>query len=270
MTLRHALVAALLAGAVSHPATARDPRITTRLFNADEVVRVDGQAGVQATIAFGDDEHIENVAIGDSNGWQVTPNKRANLLFVKPLGMRARTNLTVVTDQHTYYFDLVAGNSPAPVYALRFTYPAEPKRIAKPADGITAEEAIAAQEPPKEVPPVAAPERNYAWRSRGSSRLLPTQVYDDGSATYITWNAANSVPAILTRNEKGEEGPVNYAVRGDSIIIDRVPKLFVLRSGKEVATLENRGKERPAPQAPASGPLSATAMTAASTRSEGL
>ena len=65
------------------------------------------RAGLQATVAFADNERIENVAIGDSNSWQVTPNKRANLLFVKPLAARARTNMTVVTDRHTYVFDLV-------------------------------------------------------------------------------------------------------------------------------------------------------------------
>ena len=91
------------------------------------MVRIDGRAGVQATIVFAEDEHIENVAIGDSNSWQVTPNKRANLLFVKPLAARARTNMTVVTDRHRYFFDLVAAPAGNALYVLRFTYPDEPK-----------------------------------------------------------------------------------------------------------------------------------------------
>ena len=53
-------------------------------------VRIEGRPNVQATIDFGEDEHIENVAIGDSSAWQVTPNKRANLLFVKPLRQARR------------------------------------------------------------------------------------------------------------------------------------------------------------------------------------
>ena len=101
----------LLAGAaltMALPASAADRRIATRHFNPDEVIQIDGQAGVQASIAFAEDEHIENVAIGDSASWQITPNKRANLLFVKPLSARARTNMTVITDRRTYFFDLVA------------------------------------------------------------------------------------------------------------------------------------------------------------------
>ncbi len=44
-------------------------------------------------IEFGHGERIENVAVGDSSAWQVTPNKRANLLFLKPLFGKAQ-------DQH--------------------------------------------------------------------------------------------------------------------------------------------------------------------------
>ena len=82
---------------------------------------------MQATIRFGDDELIENVAIGDSNAWQVTPNKRANLLFVKPLADRATTNMTVVTDARTYLFQLSPGSVGDAPYTVRFRYPPPPE-----------------------------------------------------------------------------------------------------------------------------------------------
>ena len=56
----------------------------------------------------------------------------------------------------------------------------------------------------------------------------------------MSWPTRSSIPAILTRNEKGEEGAVNYAVRGDVLVLDTVPKLIVLRSGRDMATLENQ------------------------------
>src|SRR5690606_27195983 len=103
--MTRALLAAALLAAIGAPALAEDARIVERMYDPNEVVRVEGRAGVQATIRFAEDEHIENVAVGDSQKWQVTPNKRANLLFVKPLTERAMTNMTVVTDKHTYLFD---------------------------------------------------------------------------------------------------------------------------------------------------------------------
>ena len=121
-----AIAFALLSGA---SAQAGDARLVSRLFNPDEVVRLEGRPGVQATIVFGADEHIENVAIGDSNSWQITPNKRANTIFLKPLHPRAQTNLTVITDRRSYFFDLAAAPTASPVYALRFRYPEVPKAV---------------------------------------------------------------------------------------------------------------------------------------------
>ena len=242
----------ILAGtmlALAMPLAAADRRLVSRQYNADEVIQLDGQAGVQASIAFAEDEHIENVAVGDSSSWQITPNKRANLLFVKPLAARARTNMTVVTDRHTYFFDLVAAPSGKPVYLLRFTYPDQPKPAVRLADApaLNADEAGLAQG----EKPVDPAQLNFAWVKRGDAKLLPAQAYDDGSATYLSWSAGVSMPAILIRDEKGTEGPVNFAVRGNVIVIEGVPALIQLRAGKNSAQLEFRGGVRPVPAPPA-------------------
>jgi type IV secretion system protein VirB9 len=247
-----ALAAALFAAtALATPALANDPRLVERRYSPDEVVRIEGKPNVQATIRFGEDESIENVAIGDSTAWQVTPNKRANLLFVKPLADRATTNMTVVTDRHTYLFDLVA--SPAaknPLYVLAFTYPEEPEGVRQAgADGTVLEgpsalELAAASDPYAVLDPAAL---NFAWTTKGDSKLLPTRIYDDGSATFLTWPAGTPMPAILIRDQKGTEGPVNFAVRGDVIVVDGVPREIVLRSGADAATLRNDGPQRVVP-----------------------
>lgn len=245
--IRIPLLTAALLAATASPLLAKDARLATRLFNPDEVVRVEGKLGVQASIAFAEDERIENVAIGDSNSWQVTPNKRANLLFVKPLAVRAQTNMTVVTDRRTYFFDLVSGASAAPLYVLRFKYPDEPKPVqAAATPALTAEESqvIATKGADQPVDPATL---NFAWRSKGKATLLPARVYDDGMATYLQWSASTPIPAIQIRDEAGTEGPVNFAVRGDVIVIDGVPGLIVLRSGKDFATIENAGPPRKQP-----------------------
>jgi type IV secretion system protein VirB9 len=237
----------ILAGtmlALAMPLQAEDRRLVSRQYNPNEVIQLDGQAGVQASIAFAEDEHIENVAVGDASSWQITPNKRANLLFVKPLAARARTNMTVVTDRRTYFFDLVAAPTSRPVYLLRFTYPGEAKPTVQQADTpALSEEEVRLAEGEKPVDPA---QLNFAWAKRGDAKLLPAQVYDDGKAVYLSWSQGISMPAILIRDEKGTEGPVNYAVRGDVIVIEGVPALIQLRAGKNSAQLEFRGPARPA------------------------
>lgn len=241
-SVRFRAVPALLAVAavLAVPANARDARLTQRLYDPSAVVRIDGRMGVQATIAFAEDEHIENVAVGDSATWQITPNKRANLLFVKPLAPTARTNMTVVTDRHTYYFDLLASPRAAPLYALSFTYPEEPKKAepSVPAPMTEAERQAMAGEAP--VDPATL---NFAWRTSGTGDLLPSRIYDDGTSTYVVWGVDAQLPAILVVDEKGVEGPVNFAVRGDTIVIDGVPERMVLRSGKAKAQLDYRGPD---------------------------
>jgi type IV secretion system protein VirB9 len=242
------VLAALLLGASAFAAPASaDPRLVDKLYDPTEVVRVEGRTNVQATIKFGEKETIENVAIGDSTKWQVTPNKRANLLFVKPLAERATTNMTVVTDKRTYLFDLVA--SPAhknPLYVLAFDYPQEVEEVqqaqADPALEPSTVELAAATDPYAVLDPA---ELNFEWASDGARELLPERVFDDGDATFLAWPLGTPLPAILVRNEEGTEGPVNFAVRGDVIVVDGVPREIILRSGDDLATLLNEGPVRP-------------------------
>jgi len=252
--IRQPLLAAAFALSLAAPAPvlAKDARLVTREFRPDEVVRIEGRMNVQASIVFDEDEHIENVAIGDSNAWQVTPNKRANLLFVKPLAARARTNMTVVTDRHTYVFDLITSAQGTPLYILRFAYPDEPKaETPQQADaGLTREEAEAASGDPA-ARPVDPASLNFAWAKKGKAALLPARVYDDGNATYLAWPVSAPIPAIQVQDAAGTEGPVNFAARGDVIVIDGVPDLIILRSGKDSATLRNRGEPRPQAAPPA-------------------
>ncbi len=254
MTTRSFILAAALLAASAGTAQAADARLTHRLYNADEVVRIDGRMGVQATVAFADDEHIENVAVGDAESWQITPNKRANLLFVKPLATTARTNMTVITDRHTYYFDLIANPRGTPLYSLRFTYPAEPKTG-------TGQPALALNDAERDIlggdqAPIDPAQLNFAWTSRGPAKLLPARLYDDGESTYAVWAKGVPIPAILVTNEKGDEGPVNFAVRGDTIVIDGVPTTIVLRVGRDRAQLDYKGPgPKPQQQAAAPAPL---------------
>jgi len=239
-----AIVATLVAAAT--PALA-DSRLVSHEYDADEVVRIDGKLGVQATVAFAKNESIENIAVGDSQKWQITPNKRANLLFVKPLQPGARTNMTVVTDKRTYFFDLVATARAKPLYMLKFTYADEVEDgdaatpETAPPGGLAALNVV--ERETLSGDPMAKPadpaELNFAWARKGDNKLLPSKIYDDGNATYLLWDAKRAVPAILVLNAEGVEGPVNYVVRGTTIVIDDVPATIVLRSGKASATLKN-------------------------------
>ena len=239
----------------AEPGMPADPRLVTQVFDEAQVYTIRGKVKVQTTIKFAPDEAIQNVAIGDSSAWQVQPNQAQTLLFVKPLATSARTNMTVVTSRRTYLFDLVASQRNAPLYVLQFRYPelekaAEEAAIAAAAQAdqeqANAIELAAARDPYAVADPSSL---NFDWAPAGESDLFPARAYDDGEALFLTWPAGTPIPAILTTNADGDEGPVNFTVRGETVVLDTVPTQIILRSGKERATLTNLG---PAPSRSAS------------------
>jgi type IV secretion system protein VirB9 len=253
-TFRLTFAAAALA--LAAPAMAQDNRLQTLVYDEAAVVQIDGKVKVQTTIKFAPDEVIENVAIGDSAAWQVQPNKAQTILFIKPLEPSARTNMTVVTDKRTYLFDLVASPRNAPLYVLQFRYPelekaAEEARLAAAAEAeaeavrlaASPAEMAAANDPYAVADPASL---NFAWAQAGKTELLPERAYDDGDAVFLTWPAGTAIPAILVTNDDGDEGPVNFTVRGETVVVDGVPAQIILRSGRDTATLTNTGPIKPA------------------------
>lgn len=194
-----------------------DPRIQTVVYDANQVVQLQVAAGYQLAIEFAPDERIENVAVGDSGSWQITPNRRGDHLFVKALQQGVTTNLTVVTDARSYAFELQPMFGPLPdmAYTVRFTYPA-------PAS------AVVAGAP-------AVPEAGR-YKIGGAKALRPSQIDDDGVHTYIVWSADKPLPAIFAIDEKGHELLVDGAMRDGQYVIDDVKPKLLFRLDNEVAT----------------------------------
>ncbi len=240
LALLLALAATAPAAAQSAPspapgrATVVDPRIRTLMYDSDRVVAVHAVFGYQLMIQFGADERIEDVAIGDGAAWQVTPNKGASLLFIKPVDQAAATNMTVVTDRRSYLFQLTASSALSPgdmTYVIRFAYPPEPVVVATP--------------PPPPPPPPQR--RNAAYTYAGARDLLPSEVFDDGKFTYFKWPESEATPALFLVDRNGAESLVNYSYRDGYQVVEQVSHLFRLRNGKDVTTIINQAWREPPP-----------------------
>ncbi|HEY0267178.1 MAG TPA: P-type conjugative transfer protein VirB9 [Rhizomicrobium sp.] len=222
-----------------------DPRIYVVDYDPTQVVELHGTLGYQTFVEFSPDEHIENVAIGDAIGWQVTPNRAANLLFVKPMSQVAATNMTVVTNLRHYAFELsvrphAAVGDRSIVYTLRFQYPE-----AALATVAAARPAIPDAPPPPKV-------ANAAYSYDGSMKIVPSRIFDDGHATYFEFHEAEAWPAIFSMDADKSEVTVNTYMRGGYVVADLVARGFVLRQGKEVTRIYNDGFHAalPGPQSP--------------------
>jgi type IV secretion system protein VirB9 len=220
-----------------------DPRIRVVRYDPNEVIELEGTLGYAMSVEFSENEKIENVAIGDSQGWQVTPNRRANLLFVKPMRRDAVTNMAVYTNLRRYMFDLSVGPEQGArdrhiIFGVRFEYP-------EPAAAVVAAEAGPAKpQMPRDV--------NHAYSYEGSAKNLPTRVFDDGRSTYFAFSEVADYPAIFVRESDNQESVVNVASRDGYLVVDRVAQVFVLRRGEDTTTIINDGfkEEGPGPLSP--------------------
>ena len=232
-TLLIAMLLVLGAGE-AHAVTPRpgttDPRIHFVDYDPFQVVELKGALRRQLTVEFDPSERIENVAIGDSLGWQVTPNRRANLLFLKPMAQRPATNMTVVTNLRRYNFLLTPVSQPTrnQAFTVRFVY--------------SAPVTLAPAPPTADLPPEV---RNAAYSFQGSRALLPTRIFDDGRDTYFAYPADTELPAFFALDSDGEEALVNLRLRDGLFVADRVAQGFVLRRGEETTRIFNDGFRRP-------------------------
>lgn len=250
-----AAVLGLCALAITHSASAQiaslpgpgpgDPRIKEFLYDPDAIVEIRGQLGYELMIEFGQEERIENVSIGDSLSWQVTPNRKATLLFLKPTSKSNPTSMTVVTSERIYSFMLNVVESadpsdPETMLRLRFLYPEPPVPV------------VVAQVPPPPPPPPPPPrpeDFNFDYAQSGTKTLYPVRVFDDGVVTYFQFDTRSAAPAIFVIGLDGKEEMANTRIDGDYTVADLIAEKFVLRYGKAQAELRNRAwSKRPKPQ----------------------
>jgi type IV secretion system protein VirB9 len=229
-----------------------DPRVRSVLFREDAVVALRGHYGYQMMVEFGTDERIENVSIGDSLAWQVTPNRRADTLFLKPIEFNAATNMSVVTSKRRYTFQLSAeepmgAGDPNIIYRVKFTFPPEPVVLTSEA-----------------TPSLTVIAGNTAYSVSGSPRNVPARIYDDGANTYLEWANGTATPAIFAVSSDGTEAVVNFIMRGNVMVVERVGPAFILRNGSDETRVTNDAwrEATPGPDAPTMRPGDRPATTA--------
>lgn len=213
-----------------------DSRIKHVVFQDNNVIPIQGITFTTTQIQFGDKEEILDIEGGDSTAWMVTYHPElSNTVFVKPTILDSSTNLTVITNQHAYYFHLTSNrklerNPTQQTYAVKFVY--QPTNIpAKP---------VAKQAPPKASPFIHPKALNTAYRFSGSPRLVPRHVFDDGKFTYFELALNGAVPAIFAVDDQsGKESTVNTRREGKYLIVQRIAPQFTLRQGRIATSVFN-------------------------------
>lgn len=197
-----------------------------RLFAAPERV---------TDIALQSGEKLISVAAGDTVRWIVGDtasgsgaNARTHIL-VKPSAPALKTNLVITTDRRVYHLALESTDRTA-MAALSWNYPQ---------DALMAiDRAAADAEAQRPVADGLSLDRlDFDYRISGDDpSWRPLRAFDDGRQTFIAFPASIGVgeaPPLFVTGPKGEAQLVNYRMRGDYYVVDRLFEIAELRLGEK-------------------------------------
>ena len=239
-----------------------DNRIKLLMYDEADVYTITTRYGYQTNIVFSPKEEVETISVGDRSVWQIIP--AGNRLFIRPMDEDVTTNMTVLTNKHSYQFDLksiASDKSEGNIYVARFVYPDDKKKTPELAPK-TASAALESVVPP----PATAPIEDVASKSAnvvvpspcGFSPSVPAPASDaPASPAVAAADAAASpskAPALPGASAAGESN-YNYTYAG----ADELAPLQVYDDGKttfikyntetpptaEVFTIDNIGHESP-------------------------
>jgi type IV secretion system protein VirB9 len=260
------MVLLLLVGLIGSPTFAAkvpdpgstDHRVRQVDYNPLQVYKITGYYGYALTVLFERNETIQQVVLGDPDGWEHEIN--GFVLSLKPKAREPDTSMVVLTNHREYVFDLRAKNprrgsgaqamDKDQAFLVRFRYPemqaareaASQAQIRAQAEAkemqnqrLEAERQLVAHMPSKPI------NRNYTVS--GSKELAPMEMWDDGQFTYLRFSAQQGIPAIYTVAGDGSEIIASKHFEQDVTVVQKLSRKLVLRRGLLVACLWNEGPE---------------------------
>jgi len=213
------------------PSLPVDGRIKLLMYDESDVYTITTKYGYQSNIVFGPGEEIQTISVGDRSLWQLIP--AGNRLFIRPMEDGAQTNMTLLTNKHSYQFDLKSlanGKKGGNIYVARFVYPDDkPKHAAE-----------TARSRPAPAPVIAQPVYpNYNYTYAGPDEAAPVQAYDDGKSTFIQYRDNQPLPSITIVDADGKEKSASYYVKNNLMVIETVAGEWRLEGNNGTVYLYN-------------------------------
>ncbi len=214
---------------------ASDSRIKTFVYNENEVFRVIIHYGYQTSIEFAENETIRTISIGNNYAWQLTPLGRR--LFIKPLEENIITNMTVLTNERAYHFEIQSKLISYTIdeelaYVVRFYYPEYDldKQVKENfSRGVgTSAGSNSVSEP-----------FNFSYTMSGNSDIAPVQIFDDGRNTFFKFDGGmKKIPSICAY-KSGKLVSLKPRQRGEYVTVNTVAKEFVLEMNSNKVRVYN-------------------------------
>lgn len=166
-------------------------------------------------------EQVTFIGGGDTARWMIDTAQAADTphIYIKPIAKDATTNLIINTNRHTYQILAVSSDWYNPMVA--WSYSSEEQLAAKLQK--SKDETFYTE---REMAVANAAQLNFKYKVKGKKSLCPLMAFDDGKKTYLKFDKERmrgTLPVLFIKERgKKEVSMVNYRVKGDCYIVDRV------------------------------------------------
>lgn len=208
-------------------------RIKIINYMPNSVIRFVGHYMYHSIIEFAPGEEVKTITMGTPQSWQLYPN--GNRIFLKPVAEDAATNMTIITNQRMYFFEMHAEyaesiSDKGLVFMMKFIYP----------DSLNNSLAnLNSTLPPPDLKRPDTYNLHYSI-SGPKTEIEPILIFDDGEFTYFKFRNVNAeLPAFFIIDSEGGEGMVNYRISSGYVVVERVASKFTLRHGHSVICVFN-------------------------------
>jgi type IV secretion system protein VirB9 len=189
-------------------------------------------------------------AAGDTVRWVMGIGRSGNgpleqqHLYIKPTRAGLTTTMVVTTDRRTYYLELHSFEDTY-LAAVRWRYPQD--EVAELQTASSRDEALARATTATNVNLEAL---NFGYRvsvEKGNPTWAPVQVFDDGRKTFIRFPTSmlnREAPALFVLSDGNDVQIVNYRVKNDYYVVDRLFDRAELRVGQKDQEIVRVARDR--------------------------
>ena len=181
-------------------------------------------------------ERLNTVSAGDTLRWIIGDTtsgsgatSRTHIL-IKPVAADLKTNLVILTDRRSYHLDMMSFKSTY-MASLSWHYPKEELLALRARNN----QAFARQDQTVKTD-FDLNNLNFRYEITGDTPpWRPVQVFDDGNKIYIQFPKRldqGEAPPLFISGDQGQVELVNYRVKGNTYIVDRLFKAAELRLGE--------------------------------------
>jgi type IV secretion system protein VirB9 len=205
-------------------------------FSPGALYRLYAAVNQVSDVALQPGERLVAVSAGDTVRWIVGDTTSGDgtaqqvHILVKPIAPELKTNLVITTERRVYHLELESTDSTY-MSSLSWTYPQDELIALRKRNG----DSLAATDLSIEGAQ-SFENLNFRYRLTGKAPWMPARVFDDGAKVYIQLPASlpqGEAPPLFVQGSEGKPALVNYRIKGNTYIVDRLFAVAELRLGSD-------------------------------------